>query len=69
MPSTFIGFIQQLNYSNQSPVTEVNLFTIKLDTDQQTSEIATELRVVHVLVLPALNTVRKLHFYKLAFLF
>ena len=67
MPSTFIGFIHQLNYSNQSPLTEVNLFTIKLDTDKQTSAIVTELRVV--LALPALNTVRKLHFYKLAFLF
>ena len=39
MPSTFIGFIHQRNYSNQLPVAEVNLFTIKLDTDQQASAI------------------------------
>ena len=39
MPSTFISFIHQRYYSNQSPVAEVNLFTIKLDTDQQAGAI------------------------------
>ena len=63
MPSTFISFIDQKYYSNQSPVAEVNLFTIKLDTDQQARAI------IRVFTLPALNTVRKLHFYKLAFPF
>ena len=57
----FISFVHQLYYSNQSPVAEVNFFTIKLDTDQQARAT--------VSMLPALNTVRKLHFYKLAFPF
>ena len=34
MPSTFIGFIHQRNCSNQTPVAEVNSFTIKLDTTE-----------------------------------
>ena len=43
MPSTFISFIHQRNYSNQSPVAEVDSFTIKLDTDQQASAIVSYL--------------------------
>ena len=69
MPSTFISFIHQRYYSNQAPVAEVNFFTIKLDTDQQARAIVRVNCRLRVFMLPALNTVRKLHFYKLAFPF
>ena len=65
MLSTSISFIHQRYYSNQSPVAEVNFVCDKAGY-RSAGESNCQLRVF---MLPALNTVHKLHFYKLAFQF
>ena len=55
-------FIHQWYYSNQSPVAEVNLLAGYRSASKNNYQL-------RVFMLPALNTVRKLHFYKLAFPF